>query len=76
MRGILRDVYPWNFLTAPQLESKVKKETLADWIQRRKWRGRLEQVDDRITLWDVQEKYIPKIRSVLGREGSGSSLIC
>jgi hypothetical protein len=63
--GVLRDVYPWNFLTAPQLEAKVGRRTLRSWIRQDAQRGSLTAVTDAVVLWEVPEEAIPGVRSQL-----------
>jgi hypothetical protein len=63
--GILRDVYPWNFLTAPQLEAKVGRRSLRSWIRQEAQRGSLTDVTDAVVLWEVPEESIPQVRSQL-----------
>ena len=38
-KGILRDVYPWNFLTRPHLKKKVDGVPLEQWIRQNARRG-------------------------------------
>jgi hypothetical protein len=63
--GLLRDVYPWNFLTAPHLDATVDGRPLRDWIRQDAQRGSLTDVTDAVVLWDVPEESIPEVRSRL-----------
>jgi hypothetical protein len=67
--GQIRDVYPWNFLTAPQLNAKVGEATLRDWIGAGPGRGILRPVTGEVLLWDVPELDIPAVRQVLWDAG-------
>jgi hypothetical protein len=67
--GQIRDVYPWNFLTAPQLNAKVGEATLRDWIGASPSRGILRPVTSDMLLWDVPESDIPAVRQVLWDAG-------
>lgn len=50
-QGVLRDVYPWNFLTAPQLAAKVEGCSLRAWISQDVRRGTLTAVSDAVVPW-------------------------
>jgi hypothetical protein len=63
--GIIRDVYPWNFLTAPQLDARVEGCSLREWISMDAQRGSLSAVSDTVVLWDVPEASIPEVRARL-----------
>jgi hypothetical protein len=63
--GLLRDVYPWNFLTQPHLIKPVGGFSLQEWIQRDPRRGSLNALCDRVSLWEVAESDIPDIRRAL-----------
>jgi hypothetical protein len=63
--GIIRDVYPWNFLNAPQLNMEVQGRPLRAWINQDPRRGSLAPVSDTITLWEVPDASIPEIRGQL-----------
>lgn len=69
MRGELRDVYPWNFLTAPQLNAPVGKQTLEQWIRANPGFGKLIPVTDEMLLWETNEDRIPEARKVLWDAG-------
>ncbi len=64
-KGLIRDVYPWNFLTLPQLNAKVRDLRLEDWIRQDPRRGTLSPFTDRVKLWEVKDQDIPKVRQVL-----------
>lgn len=68
-RGILRDIYPWNFLTAPQLAASVDGAPLEEWVQQRPGRGRLVPLCERVTLWEVGDDEQPVVREALQRSG-------
>ncbi|MEN9224661.1 MAG: hypothetical protein Q6M54_04235, partial [Thermostichus sp. DRC_bins_24] len=68
-QGQLRDIYPFNFLNSSQLEMPVDGIPLSDWIQQDPSRGSLEPMNERLTLWRVEEQNIPAIREVLWQTG-------
>jgi len=68
-QGLLRDVYAWNILTAPQLQKAVNGVPLKNWIQADKFRGKLNILNDSVTLWEVEEEKSSEIRSVLWDAG-------
>jgi hypothetical protein len=63
--GILRDVYPHNYLSEPQLNARIGKKSLKDWIWSDLSRGTLTALDDRMMLWNVPTRQIPSIRKQL-----------
>jgi hypothetical protein len=63
--GVIRDVYPWNFLMAPQLDATVEGCSLREWISQDSQRGSLTDMSETVVLWDVPEASIPGIRSRL-----------
>lgn len=63
--GVIRDVYPWNFLTNPHLEAKVNNISLQDWIQQDEIRGNLCPLHNGMWLWKVAKQNILTIRSTL-----------
>jgi hypothetical protein len=68
-RGILRDVYPWNFLTRIQLESSINAISLERWIQLDPRRGRLSKAGEIVALWEVDEANIADVRQLLSHSG-------
>lgn len=67
--GILRDVYPWNFLTRPQLVRPVGGKSLEQWIGQDGSRGTLSPVAENVLLWEVEEARIPDLRLTLHEAG-------
>jgi hypothetical protein len=65
VEGLLRDVYPWNFLTQSHLAKTVDGTPLWHWIQRDRSRGSLNSVGEGVCLWEVSDTEIPKVRTVL-----------
>jgi hypothetical protein len=63
--GLIRDVYPWNFLTQPQLNRPVGKTTLEKWIQQDAACGQLSPMPKGVVMWEVEDSRIPVIRSAL-----------
>lgn len=67
--GILRDVYPWNFLNAAQRSSSVGGVSLEGWIDGDPRRGKLTPFVDDLALWAVDEPGRPEVRDVLAQAG-------
>jgi len=68
--GLLRDVYPWNFLTQSQLTRQVGELPLADWIRQDETRGSLSEFCNGVSLWEIPEPNIPAVRRVLWDAGA------
>lgn len=70
--GIIRDVFPWNFLTEPQLQGKVKEtnQSLEEWIRSDPNRGTLQELPKAVKLWTVAEENIKPVREVLWKNRS------
>ena len=64
-KGLLRDVYPWNFLTRPHLVKQVGTISLEKWIRQDERRGRLEPLGDGISFWEVDDINMSSIRKEL-----------
>ena len=69
-QGILRDVYPWNFLTAPQLSRPVNGVPLEEWIVSKPGRGKLSCVSEGTALWEVDVAELPEVRRALWHAGN------
>lgn len=64
--GLLRDIYPMNFLTQPHLANKVGSQTLKDWIEEdSKERGTLNSLTKDMHVWHVPEDKIESVREAL-----------
>ena len=68
-KGLLRDVYLYNFLTEPQLSRFVAGGTLQQWIQQDTSRGQFAAFHGNVWLWSVDGLAIPELREILRREG-------
>jgi hypothetical protein len=68
-QGVLRDVYPWNFLTGPHLAKQVGGVPLEQWIRQDARRGSLSLLCDGVSLWEVAGANIPEVRRVLRQAG-------
>lgn len=68
-RSILRDVYPWNFLTDAHLSRSIGQLALDEWIRSSPERGSLLPVSNGIVLWEIADSQIPQVRSSLEAEG-------
>lgn len=66
--GLLRDVYPLNFLSGPHLKRPVGAVTLEQWIMEDVQRGQLEHLDDRLWFWEVPAANLEAIRKTLQAE--------
>jgi hypothetical protein len=64
-KGILRDVYLWNFLTHPHLVKPVGGVPFKMWIQQDVRRGTVNTLCDGISLWQVDEANLPSVRQSL-----------
>jgi hypothetical protein len=68
-QGLLRDVYPWNFLTAPQLARPVGRASLEKWIRQDAKHGTLLALCNGITLWEIMDADISAVRQALAQAG-------
>lgn len=66
---LLRDIYPYNFLTRRYLDLPVHGTTLERWIMADASRGSLEPLTDKVTTWRPVIENIPVIREDLFRAG-------
>lgn len=66
--GLLRGIYPHNFLTDAQLSRNVRGGTLASWIQEDGNRGSLVEFQGHVWLWSLDDSEIGNVREVLERE--------
>ena len=64
-KGLLRDVYPWNFLNRAQLEAEIADVRLEEWILKDRERGKLERAGDGIRFWQLEPEQIPGVRGAL-----------
>lgn len=67
--GIIRDIYPFNYLAEPHLKMQIKQYTLKDWIVADSSRGSLSKINDQMTLWEVAPQQIGQIRKILFKSG-------
>jgi hypothetical protein len=67
--GLLRDVYPWNFLTKPQFTKPVGGVPLEQWIRQDTRRGTLGPLCEGVSLWEVGEAHLPAVRQALHQAG-------
>ncbi|MDB5389223.1 MAG: hypothetical protein JWM11_4869 [Planctomycetaceae bacterium] len=63
-KGILRDIYEWNYLSPSQLQNKVGTLTLEKWITHDSSRGMLRKLGPG-AIWDLPETAIVGVRSSL-----------
>lgn len=67
--GILRDIYPYNLLSARYLERDVGGLSFGDWIRAEPMRGRLQAWTDEHALWTPAADHIDEIRGQLAHSG-------
>lgn len=67
-KGMLRFVYPRNFLSEPQLRMPVDEVDLQTWIRRERM-GRLEKLENQLWAWDLNAQEVNSARLALGRRG-------
>ena len=67
--GLLRDIYCWNFLTAPQLAKLVHGMQLKQWVAEGSERGTLTPLSNGVCLWEVPEENISSVRLKLDQAG-------
>ncbi|HWL07899.1 MAG TPA: hypothetical protein VNQ76_05825 [Planctomicrobium sp.] len=67
--GIIRDVYPINYLSEFHLKTQIDEQTLHSWISSESSRGTLEAVNKRIFSWKVSPPKIPQVRERLWASG-------
>ena len=68
-KGVLRDVFPINFLNRAQLSRSVGILTLANWIDASETHGLLHPFAESLSLWLVGESELAAISSELGDGG-------
>jgi len=68
-KGVLRDVYPWNFLTQLQLSREVEGVPLKQWIEQDHNRGALSTVECGVYLWEIQVAQVAHVRVALENAG-------
>lgn len=67
--GLLRDVYPWNFLTGPHVRRRLHGCHLLDWIARDPARGVARAISDNAWLWQVPQANLVDVHNVLWEAG-------
>jgi hypothetical protein len=65
LQGLMRDVYPRNFLSAPHLARQIGDVRFDGWVRRSAHNGTLALLTDTITLWEVPTESIPAVRQTL-----------
>jgi hypothetical protein len=63
--GILRDVYPWNFLNEAHLKRAVEGKPLANWIGSDPSRGKLIAFPRGLVLWELEQSQLAKVQQTL-----------
>ncbi|MBN9565641.1 MAG: hypothetical protein J0G29_06085, partial [Alphaproteobacteria bacterium] len=67
--GMLRDVYPLNFLSQAHLANQVEGMPFDQWVASDLARGTLNPLTDSMWSWRVEEDNIPAIREALRPTG-------
>lgn len=73
LKGMLRDVYPWNFLSEVHLASRCGSQSFREWILADKNRGSLEALGSDRYCWSVPVTHSHVVRAELAKFGM---LIC
>lgn len=60
--GMLRDIYPINFLSQAHFEHKIEGQSLKAWIESSPAHGELKQLADNLWSWWIPEDKIAAIR--------------
>jgi hypothetical protein len=69
-QGLLRDVYPWNFLMGPHLQRKIGSLSLEKWVRRDAKRGNLMPLSAGVTLWEIDPRKLAEVRKALEDAGA------
>jgi hypothetical protein len=67
--GLLRDIYPYNFLSHAHFEEKVGDQTLRAWIDADPARGTLTPLTETLWSWQVPPQNIESVRATLAPTG-------
>ena len=62
---MIRDIYPFNFLSPQHLKGDIGDITLEQWILKDPSHGTLEEIAPNFWCWSVEEENIQKIREAL-----------
>ena len=68
-KGLLRDVYPWSFLTASQFAAPIDGVPLWKWIEQDARRGTISEFMPGTMLWEVPDDRIADVRFALAHAG-------
>jgi hypothetical protein len=68
-RGIMRDVFPYNYLNDSHLSNRICGYSFADWVSQDTDRGSLCYLKPDLFLWRVLDHNIQKVRFVLRDAG-------
>jgi hypothetical protein len=67
--GMLRDIYPLNFLSKAHLENQIKGLPFDQWVAADPVRGTLKPLTNSMWSWRVEEDNISTIREALRPTG-------
>lgn len=62
--GLMRDIYPINFLSESHFSHEIEGQSLKDWIESSSEHGELKKLTDNLWSWWVPEDKIAKIREI------------
>ncbi len=69
LRGVFRDVYPYNILSPEHLKQRIGGKCLRDWILESSHWGELNTIiENELYLWTVNEDNFPAVRESMIRE--------
>ena len=68
-QGLLRGVYPRNYLSKSQLLNRIENVTLGEWIGSSPSHGTLVELDDRMSLWKLTLPQISAVQDKLHASG-------
>lgn len=63
--GVLRDVYPWNFLSDRHLSREFQGQPFGEWVRKDRSRGTLEQVAEGKWFWCIPRSDVLHVRAAL-----------
>ncbi len=64
-QGLIRDVFPLNFLTAVHLEKRIDGTQLRNWIAQDACRGKVSPISDEMWDWSITPEQVQPIRQSL-----------
>jgi hypothetical protein len=68
-RGVMRDVFPINYLNSEHLRKRVNGISLEKWIRQDAARGVLTPITNQLTEWSVNDQELASLNALLATEG-------